>query len=58
MFLGTLLALIALIFHTVLGMCAGQLRGKLDSGEISTRLGIYGFAAALAARLLFLDRPL
>ncbi|WP_249676799.1 LysE family translocator [Pseudomonas abieticivorans] len=61
MFLGTLLAVIALIFHTVLGMCAGQLRGKLGSGGISTRLGTYGFAAvmaALAARLLFLDRPL
>ncbi|SEQ00483.1 Threonine/homoserine/homoserine lactone efflux protein [Pseudomonas sp. NFACC02] len=61
MFFGSLLALIALIFHTVLGMCAGQLKGKLGSGKISRRLGTYGFAAvmaALAARLLFLDRPL
>jgi threonine/homoserine/homoserine lactone efflux protein len=61
MFLGALLALIALIFHTVLGLCAGQLRGKLGSGKISKRLGTYVFAAvmaALAARLLFLDRPL
>lgn len=60
-FLGALLALIALIFHTGLGICAGQLRGKLGSGRISKRLGTYGFAgvmAALAARLLFLDRPL
>jgi threonine/homoserine/homoserine lactone efflux protein len=61
MFLGALLALIALIFHTLLGMCAGQLRGKLGSGRISRRMGSYGFAGvmvALAARLLFLDRPL
>lgn len=60
-FLGALLALIALVFHTLLGVCAGQLRGKLASGGISKRLGTYGFAGvmtALAARLLFLDRPL
>ncbi|QBZ89900.1 LysE family translocator [Pseudomonas viciae] len=60
-FLGVLLALIALIFHSVLGVCAGQLRGKLAGGGISKRLGTYGFATvmtALAARLLFLDRPL
>lgn len=61
MFLGALLALIALIFHSVLGMCAGKLGGIRGSGRISRRLGTYGFAgvmAALAARLLFLDRPL
>ena len=61
MFLGALLALIALIFHTLLGMCAGRLRGKLGSGRISRRMGSYGFAGvmvALAARLLFLERPL
>ncbi|QGG75032.1 LysE family translocator [Pseudomonas syringae] len=61
MFLGALLALIALLFHTTLGIFAGQLRGKLGGGKIARCLGIYGFAgimAALAARLLFLDRPL
>ncbi|WP_210638758.1 MULTISPECIES: LysE family translocator [unclassified Pseudomonas] len=60
-FLGALLALIALIFHSLLGVCAGQLKGKLANGRIQKRLGTYGFAAvmaALAARLLFLDRPL
>ena len=60
-FLGALLALIALVFHTLLGVGAAQLRAKLASGGISRRLGTYGFAgvmAALAARLLFLDRPL
>lgn len=59
--LGTLLALIALLFHTLLGIFAGQLRAKLFSGRISRRLGTYGFAGvmtALAARLLFLERPL
>ncbi|MBD8493352.1 LysE family translocator [Pseudomonas syringae] len=61
MFLGALLALIALIFHTALGLCAGLLRAKLGSGRIAKRLGTYGFAGVitvLAARLLFLDRPL
>ncbi len=60
-FLGALLASIALVFHFVLGLFAGQLRGRLGSGKLSKRLGTYGFAAvmaALAARLLLLDRPL
>ncbi|WHS63051.1 LysE family translocator [Pseudomonas sp. G2-4] len=58
--LGALLALIALIFHTLLGLCAGQLKAKLVSGRTSRRLGTYGFAGimtALAVRLLFLERP-
>ena len=57
--LGVLLALIALVFHTLLGVCAGQLKGKLGRGRVYARLTKYGFAgvmAALAARLLFLDR--
>jgi len=61
MFLGMLLALIALIFHSLLGFCAGRLHGRLSKGFISKRLGAYGFAAvmtALAARLLVLNRPL
>lgn len=61
MFLGLLLALIALIFHSLLGFCAGRLHGRLRKGLISKRLGAYGFAAvmtALAARLLVLNRPL
>ena len=61
MFLGMLLALIALIFHSLLGFCAGRLDGRLSKGMISKRLGAYGFAAvmtALAARLLVLNRPL
>lgn len=61
MFLGLLLALIALIFHSLLGFCAGRLHGRLSKGMISKRLGAYGFAAvmtALAARLLLLNRPL
>lgn len=61
MFLGLLLALIALIFHSLLGVCAGRLHGRLSKGTISKRLGAYGFAAvmaALAARLLVLNRPL
>ncbi|WP_223502469.1 LysE family translocator [Pseudomonas sp. BF-R-24] len=60
MFLGLLLALIALIFHSLLGFCAGQLHVRLREGMISKRLGAYSFAAvmtALAARLLLLDRP-
>ena len=60
-FLGALLALIALVFHTLLGICAGLLRRKRIGGTLSRRLGTYGFAGvmtALAARLLFLDRPL
>jgi threonine/homoserine/homoserine lactone efflux protein len=61
MFLGLLLALIALIFHSLLGFCAGRLHGRLRKGLISKRLGAYGFAVvmtALAARLLVLNRPL
>ncbi|WP_260958582.1 LysE family translocator [Pseudomonas citri] len=60
-FLGALLALIALVFHTLLGVCAGLLRRKRIGSTLSRRLGTYGFAGvmtALAARLLFLDRPL
>jgi len=59
-FLGSLLALIALLFHALLGACAGWLHGRLPSGKVSKRLGAYGFAAvmaALAARLLVLNRP-
>jgi len=61
MFLGGLLSLIALVFHTLLALCAGQLNGKMHRSRFAERLGKYGFAgvmAALAARLLFLDRPL
>ena len=60
MFLGVLLALIALVFHSLLGFCAGQLHARLRKGLIPKRLGAYGFAAvmaALAARLVFLNRP-
>ncbi|WP_426141545.1 LysE family translocator [Pseudomonas sp. DWP3-1-2] len=60
MFLGALLALIALLFHAALGLCAVQLGAKLGGGNLSRRLGTYGFAlvmAALAARLVFLERP-
>lgn len=59
MVLGVLLALIALIFHSLLSLCAGQLHGRLREGIISRRLGAYGFAVvmtALAARLLVLNR--
>jgi len=60
MFLGVLLALIALVFHSLLGFCAGRLHARLRKGLIPKRLGAYGFAAvmaALAARLVFLNRP-
>jgi threonine/homoserine/homoserine lactone efflux protein len=60
MFLGGLLALIALIFHTLLGLCAGQLKERMHRSRFTERLAKFGFAgvmAALAARLLFLDRP-
>lgn len=60
MVLGTLLALIALVFHALLSVCAGRLHGRLGGGRISKRLGAYGFAlvmTALAARLLVLNRP-
>jgi threonine/homoserine/homoserine lactone efflux protein len=60
MFLGLLLALIALIFHSLLGFCAGRLHGRLGEGMISKRLAAYGFAAvmmALATRLLVLSQP-
>jgi threonine/homoserine/homoserine lactone efflux protein len=59
MVLGVLLALIALIFHSLLSVCAGQLHGRLSGGKISSRLGAYGFAVvmtALAVRLLVLNR--
>lgn len=58
-FLGFLLALIALIFHSLLGLFSGRLHGRLLKGKISKRLGAYTFAAvmtALAARLLMLNR--
>ena len=60
MFLGLLLALIALIFHSLLGLGAGRLHGRLREGIVSKRLGAYSFAAVmtvLAARLLVLKRP-
>ncbi|MEL7551447.1 LysE family translocator [Pseudomonas protegens] len=60
MFLGLLLALIALIFHCLLGFCTGRLHGRLREGIIFKRLGAFGFAAvmtALAARLLLLNSP-
>ena len=60
MCLGVLLALIALVFHSLLGFCAGRLHARLRNGLIPKRLGAYGFAAvmaALAARLVFLNRP-
>ncbi|WP_297846139.1 LysE family translocator [Pseudomonas sp.] len=60
MFLGLLLSLIALAFHSLLGLCAGRLHGRLRTGMISKRLGAYGFAAVmtvLAARLLMINRP-
>ncbi|NWB32101.1 LysE family translocator [Pseudomonas gingeri] len=59
MFLGLLLALIALIFHSLLGLCAGRLHGRLREGVLSKRLGAYSFAVvmtALAVRLLVLNR--
>lgn len=61
MVLGVLLALIALIFHALLGVCAGRLHGCLRGDMIARRLGTYGFAAvmmALAGRLLVLNRPI
>jgi threonine/homoserine/homoserine lactone efflux protein len=60
MFLGVLLALIALVFHSLLGFCAGWFHARLRKRLIPKRLGAYGFAAvmaALAARLVFLNRP-
>ncbi|MFJ4193924.1 LysE family translocator [Pseudomonas sp. NPDC089534] len=60
MFLGVLLALIALVFHALLACGAGHFHGRLSAGRLSKRLGSYGFAAvmtALAARLLLLGRP-
>ncbi|SEE73756.1 MULTISPECIES: LysE family translocator [Pseudomonas] len=59
MVLGVLLALLALIFHSLLSVCAGRLHGRGRGGMISRRLGAYGFAivmTALAARLLVLNR--
>ncbi|MFJ4154968.1 LysE family translocator [Pseudomonas sp. NPDC089752] len=60
MFLGLLLSLIALIFHSLLGFWAGRLHGRLREGVISKRFGAYSFAAvmtALAVRLLVLNPP-
>ncbi|MEN5315556.1 LysE family translocator [Pseudomonas koreensis] len=60
MFLGLLLALIALVFHALLGLCAGRLHGRMHNGIVSRRLGAYTVAVvmtALAARLLLLNRP-
>lgn len=60
MFLGLLLALIALVFHALLGVCAGRLHGRMRNGIVSRRLGAYTVAVvmtALAARLLLLNRP-
>ena len=57
--LGTLLALIALIFNTVLGLCAARLGSRLGGSRIARRWGDYGFAGVmtvLAVRLLFLER--
>ncbi|KTC51564.1 lysine transporter LysE [Pseudomonas putida] len=59
--LGMLLALIALVFHCVLALCAATLRKRLNGGPALRKWGSYGFAGmmtALAARLLFLERPL
>jgi threonine/homoserine/homoserine lactone efflux protein len=59
--LGVLLTLISLVFHTVLALCAATLRKRLNGGPALRRWGSYGFAGmmtALAARLLFLERPL
>jgi len=59
--LGVLLTLISLVFHTVLALCAETLRRRLNGGPALRRWGSYGFAGmmtALAARLLFLERPL
>ena len=57
--LGGLLALIALIFHTVLGLVAGRL-GRALHKPYARPLANYVFAAvmvALAARLILLQRP-
>lgn len=57
--LGVLLMLISLVFHSVLALCAGTLRGRLNG--MPRRWADYGFASvmtALAARLLFLERPI
>lgn len=59
LFLGTLLALIALAFHTLLGICAGRLHKRFRLGKGNQRLGAYGFAGLmtmLAVRLLLLQR--
>ncbi|MHC8291213.1 LysE family translocator [Pseudomonas sp. XS1P51] len=58
--LGICLAIIAFIFHFLLGLCAGAVHKKLRGLPISKRFGSYGFAAvmvALAARLVLLERP-
>ncbi|WP_248795756.1 LysE family translocator [Pseudomonas sp. MWU13-2105] len=58
--LGVLLAVIALVFHGLLAVCASLVHGKLPAGGLSRRFGSYGFAAVmvgLAARLVLLNRP-
>lgn len=60
LFLGTLLAAIALAFHIALGVCAAKIGSALGR-QRGSRLGNYAFAAVmagLAARLLLLQRPL
>jgi threonine/homoserine/homoserine lactone efflux protein len=57
--LGFLLALIALIFHALLGLCAARL-GRALGNPSGLPLANYAFAAvmaALAARLILLQRP-
>ncbi|WP_225920140.1 LysE family transporter [Pseudomonas vanderleydeniana] len=56
--LGGLLATIALVFHTALGVCASVLQVRVGRGRKGGCVGAYGLAAvmtALAARLLFLE---
>lgn len=59
LFLGTLLATIALAFHIALGVCAAKI-GRALGRQRGSRLGNYAFAAVmagLAARLLLVQRP-
>jgi threonine/homoserine/homoserine lactone efflux protein len=59
-FLGSLLALIALVFHALLGLCAARL-GKAFEASNRRSLANYAFAAVmatLAARLMLLQRPI
>lgn len=60
MLLGMVLAVIAFLFHFLLGLCAGAVHQKMRGLPFARRFGSYGFAAvmaALAARLVLLDRP-